>query len=182
MNAVLGVLNLMKWDEYSRKGAQRAPSAKLLGKMRETIEPNLNEMAFIVELIVNARVEKEAKKQDSSSLLSLSSYFYEFYLEAEEAMVFVAKVSGKWVPHTLDWHERILKLLQSSQEGLRPPVLSPQTARSLQKYMFFYLTFHRHCYNPSLEKIEELVEDIESTYHMFKKDLEVFCRIMEQLF
>lgn len=162
-------------NNFKNRGIEASiPSKQTVEKMIQLIHRNLEELEEIAEIIANNshRVAMEEKKR----LFYLGSLLYEFYLTVEDSMLIVARYIDRWVPYSLDWHERLLRIMQRSLPGQRPPLVSPAVSQMLEKYLYFYLSFER-CSWLEGEKTWSLASEIEELYPLLKKDLQVFFQL-----
>jgi len=107
-----------------------APSRVSLEKACVVIEQNLTEMGEIVAHV--SEYSLLSSDTDQRKLLYLCSNLYDFYLLVEECLLQIARITDRWIPGSLDWHYRLIQLLQVPVTDQRPPVLSSSTALLLQ--------------------------------------------------
>ncbi len=157
------------------------PSPERFCRIMEMIITNQGEMAPLVAYVTSLRSELAAG-EDPRLLLKLGSYFYDYYLSIEEILLAIASLTDQWMPGSLDWHLRLLKLLKTPIAEVRPPVLSASTAGLLEDYLYFYLSFHHNCGNLSREKMIMLAESLERTHEMVLQDLDRFHRVLKMLY
>jgi hypothetical protein len=72
------------------------------------------------------------------------------YGAIEAALARLARTLGEGVPEGEDWHQALLKVMGLAVEGVRPPVLSPETVDGLRRLLGFR-HFFRHAYAISLD-------------------------------
>jgi len=151
------------------------PSREDLEKAGRVIENNLAEIKNINEE-VNRR-KKLLTGADSHQLFSTGCLLFDFYLHAEDSLLVTARTIDKWIPGSLDWHERLLKLMQTPRPEKRPPLISGETASLLYDYMILYLNLHRQGSNLNPERIKKLVDNLDHLYHLLEKDLTSITRL-----
>lgn len=167
-----------KWIE--KYGPSRYfPSPEKIKRIVHALEQDLEEMNEIVGEVV--KLEKELEEENGRILLLLGSYLYDYYQVVEESLLLIASHIDRYAPGSLDWHNRLLKLLSAPREEVRPQVLAPATASLLEKYMYFYLFFHRHLGHFTPEKIGELAGGLEKVNLLLKQDFTRFCRVLKAL-
>lgn len=159
--------------------AEHIPSLHIFKQAGETIDGNLREMELLVQQV-------SAKKEffptaDTNLLFYLGSFLYDFYALVEECLLVIARAIDRWVPSSLDWHERLLTHLQKPIPEKGPPLLSAATAALLLDYLYFYLNFHRHCSNPSHAKVKIMSENLEQLYRKLVRELNTFVGFLEML-
>jgi len=162
------VLDIRRYEHRST-----LPSKQVLEKTGITISENLAEMQVIVEKVSAGK--SLLAGADKYRLLYFGSLLYDFYLLTEDCLLAVARITDRWIPGSLDWHERLLKLMQSPIEDKRPPVISAQTAYLLADYLNLYLHFHDHCSKLSAARIEKLVSNLNLLYTLLEKELTLIC-------
>lgn len=162
--------------DFYRESQKYFPSPHLLRKMAETISADLEEMAVIAATVKEGK-ERWNKNKEGPQLYYLGSLLYEFYLIVEESMLAVARTIDRWVPCTLDWHERLLKQMRRSLPELRPAVISPSALVLLENYLYFYLSFQRRRSSISPQKVEKLAEELETVFPQVSRELHLFCRM-----
>ncbi len=94
-------------------------------------------------------------------------------------MLIVARVVDRWVPSSLDWHERLVRQLQDLVPEKRPPVLLHATVSLLDNYLYFHLNFHRLCASLSFSGVEKMAANLEELHRSLAKDLNSFTRFLE---
>lgn len=83
---------------------------------------------------------------------------------------FVSELNGT-LPSGYDWHQRLLERLQT-RRGDRPPVLTPETARSLQEYLgFCHVVRNLYGFELDPERLDRLAAQQKSVGQQF--DFEV---------
>jgi hypothetical protein len=159
--------------------AENISSLHIFKQAQETIDGNLREMEL---LVMQVSAKKELFPTDDTNLLFyLGSCLYDFYTLLEECLLVIARVIDKWVPSSLDWHERLLTHLQKPIPEKRHPLLSAATASLLLDYLYFYLNFHRRCSNPAHAKVKIMSENLEQLYRKLERELTTFAEFLEML-
>jgi len=158
------------------KHSSSAPSRQSLEKTCIVINNSLAEMKIIVRLLSE---EKELPPHsDKYRLLFLGSCLYDFYLLAEDCLLHIARITDRWVPASLDWRERLIKLMQSPVSDTRPPVLSAGTAALLANYLSLYLNFHHQCSTLSSSRIKKMIGNLDQLYIQLEKELTYITRLL----
>lgn len=153
-----------------------APSKVDLARLCSVIEGNLAEMKQGTAE-VNKNKALLNTNADKYRLFYFGCLFFDFYLHAEDCLLQIAKLIDKWIPASLDWHARLLKLMKSPFPEKRPPILSPETASLLEDYLILYLNFHRQGPNLSSEKIKKMAANIDHLYGLLENDLTAITRL-----
>lgn len=133
------------------------------------IRNNLVEMEKIVANV--SEYSPLSSDTDRRKLLYLCSCLYDFYLLAEECLLQIARLTDRWIPGSLDWHYRLIRLLQVPVTDQRPPVLSGNTALLLQDYLVLFINYHHHSSVITAEKLEKMIYNLPEVYNRLEKEL-----------
>ncbi len=153
-----------------------APSKEGLVRLCSVIEGNLAEMNQIA-LEVNKNQALLDKHTDKYRLFYFGCLIFDFYLHVEDCLLQMARTIDKWIPASLDWHARLLRLMKSPFPEKRPPILSPETASLLENYLILYLNFHHQGPKLSSEKIKKMASNIDHLYNLLERDLTTLTRL-----
>ncbi len=145
------------------------PSSVSLEKACVLIEQHLTEMRGIVVHVSD--YSPLSPDTEQRKLLYLCSYLYDFYLLVEECLLQIARITDRWIPGSLDWHYRLIRLLQVPVTDQRPPVLSSSTALLLQDYLVLFLNYHRHSSVITAVKLEKMIRNLPEVYTRLEKEL-----------
>ncbi len=151
------------------QGSSGPPSRSSMERAQLAIKSNLAEMKIIVEETSDQK--SLPLSGDKHRLLYMGSCFYDYYLLAEDCLLHIARLTDKWAPASLDWHERLLKLMQAPVPDRRSPVLSPETAHLLSDYLCLYLNFHQHSSRLSSARIEKMAKNLRLLHNQFEKEV-----------
>ena len=166
-------------DNKRYQGKEYVPSMEIFERTRRTINGNLQEMELIVRKV---SAKKELFPTDNQELLFyLGSCLYDFYLLVEECLLMIARIMDKWLPSSLDWHERLVTQLQNPIPEKRPPVLSTTTASQLSDYLYFYINFHRRCSSLSFSKVAKMCENLDQLYLQLERELRTFPVVQKRM-
>jgi len=114
---------------------------------------------------------------DKYRLFYFGCLAFDFYLHVEDCLLLVARTIDKWIPASLDWHARLLKLMKRPFPEKRPPILSPETASYLDDYLVLYINFHHQGPKLSREKIKKMAANIDHLYNLLERDLTSLTRL-----
>jgi hypothetical protein len=154
-----------------------APSRQSLEKTCAVIESSLAEMKTIVSKV--STNYKPLAGADKYRLLYLGSTIYDFYLLAEDCLLHIARTVDRWVPASLDWRARLIKLMQSPFPEKRPPVISTATALLLSECLSLFLNFHHQCATLTPERIKKLLENLGPLCSQLEEELTAFTRLIK---
>ncbi len=152
------------------------PSRRSLEKAALRINGNLVEMRIIKDSISGS--SRQLSGADKHHLLFLGSCLYDFYLLAEDSLLQIARIIDRWMPASLDWHERLIKLMQSPVPEKRPPVISAVTASLMAEYLTLYLNFHQHSSRLKSARIERMVGNLDLLCKQLEKELTAITRLI----
>ncbi len=153
-----------------------APSRHSIEQTCAAVNKNLEEMRKITNHL--SGFNWHISGTDKHRLLYMGSNLYDFYLLTEDSLLRIARTTDKWIPASLDWRVRLVKLMQSPLPGKRPPVLSSNTASMLADYRLLFLNFHHQCSNFSPARIEKLTNNLEGLYNQLKKELTAYTGLL----
>ncbi|MBM4235768.1 MAG: hypothetical protein FJ152_04780 [Firmicutes bacterium] len=146
-----------------------APSRESLERACVVIEKNLVEMGIIVAYV--SAYSPLATDTDRRTLLYISSCLYDFYLLVEECLLQIARITDRWIPGSLDWHYRLIRLLRAPVPDQRPPVLSGRTVLLLEDYLVLYINYHQHSPVISSVKIERMISNLPVLHQHLENEL-----------
>lgn len=152
-----------------------APSRQSLEKTCTVLSSSLAEMKIIVNKLSDEK--KQLPDTDKYRLLYLGSCLYDFYLLVEDCLVHIARITDRWVPASLDWRERLIRLLENPVSDKRPQVLSTGTAALLADYLSLYLNFHHQCSSLSSSRIKKMIDNLDQLYIQLEKELTYMTRL-----
>ena len=116
------------------------------------------------------------RSADQRRLLYMGSLFYDYYQLVEDCLRLVARTIDKWIPASLDWHYRLLKLMQQPIPEKRPPLISPETAQLLEEYMVLAINYHEHAPKLTLKRLEKLAKNLPALQALLENELTRFAR------
>ncbi len=104
------------------------------------------------------------------------------YSAVEAALSRIARTLGEGLPEGSEWHQELLHVMGLKLEGVRPPVLSPQTSALLQPLLAFR-HFFRHAYAVPLdaERLAALRADALVLRSHLASDFERLDTFLQQL-
>jgi hypothetical protein len=154
-----------------------APSKQSLEKTCAAIESSLAEMKIIAGRFSSN--DHNMAGADKYRLLYLGSTIYDFYLLSEDCLLHIARTIDRWVPASLDWRARLIKLMRSPFPEKRSPVISTATALLLSEYLSLFLNFHHQCSTLSPERIKKLLENLGPLCSQLEEELTAFTTLIK---
>jgi len=119
---------------------------------------------------------------DSFFLRGKGSIFHDFYCGVERIFERTAGELNGGLPNGPAWHKILLDNMRLAIPGLRPAVVTTDTARLLGTFLDFRHKF-RHIYGLGLEfeKLEELDQLYPQVHERFHVDIERFLEFLDTL-
>ncbi len=119
---------------------------------------------------------------DDEAARIIGSILHDFYTVFENIAKTIASRIDKSMPSAEEWHRELLVQMTLPVPGLRPNVLSTETASLLERYRSFRHVF-RNIYGSRLEpaRIAELLKNLPDTVTLLDKDLERFIDEMREV-
>lgn len=121
-------------------------------------------------------------KVNSIRIRACASILHDFYSGIEKMFINIARETDRTVPRGEGWHRELLEQMTLDIPVKRPAVIDPELAAQLQQYLSFRHRF-RNLYGYELEwgKMEELINNTESTLKRLKDSLEIFLEVLAQI-
>ncbi|BCB96346.1 hypothetical protein JZK55_12680 [Dissulfurispira thermophila] len=113
---------------------------------------------------------------------SLALKLHNFYTGCERIFQKIADDINGGVPHSIDWHKRLLKSMSLEIEKIRPSVISKETAKALEEYLAFrHVVRNIYGFEIDSERLHRLIEKLDGTYKMMKKEIDAFVDFLREL-
>ncbi|HEV7796554.1 MAG TPA: nucleotidyltransferase domain-containing protein [Pyrinomonadaceae bacterium] len=139
---------------------------------------NLHRLVDESKAILNSSSEEPS----SVELRALGSIVHDFYTACERIFERVAVYLGPGVPVGDNWHVSLLRSMELPIEGKRPAVIEHQLAWRLVDYLRFrHLFRHTYGYELKWEKLQALVERLETTRTSLSQQLDEFVLALPSL-
>lgn len=151
----------------------------LVAEIKREID-NLDILIVKIEVVSKEAPESPDKRSIYDESLALK--LHNFYTGCERIFQRIADDINGGVPTSFDWHKRLLYTMALEIEGIRPPVISKETAVGLEEFLAFRHVV-RNIYGYELDpgRLKRLVEQIEPVYNDFKKDVASFVEFLKSL-
>lgn len=162
-------------DMKKYQGRPSVPAKRTLEKTGTAIAKNLTEMQQITDKV--SHNQQLSIKGEPGNLLHLGSLFYDYYLLVEECLMLIAKTTDQWIPGSMDWRHRLIKLLQSPIPEKRPQIISAQSALLLNDFLILYLNYHRYSAVFSEEKLENFTDKLKQLNQLLSKELNLVVKV-----
>jgi uncharacterized protein YutE (UPF0331/DUF86 family) len=155
-------------------------------RISDLISEIKDELSNIMILVSDIKeTYKELPKSQKKKRIyeeSLALKLHNFYTGCERIFNKIADDINGGVPHSLDWHKRLLKSMSLEIEKIRPAVISKDTARALEEYLAFrHVVRNIYGFEIDSERLHRLIEKLENVYKRFKKEIDDFLGFLRRL-
>jgi hypothetical protein len=160
--------------------------------MKRLTPAELKEVALDIEVelaqLGRLRAELERVNQLIATSPELADLLYEnqayklhnFYTGCERIFQIAASELNGALPTGYDWHKRLLERMALPHEG-RPPLISTQTAQSLEKYLAFrHVVRNIYGYELETKRVAQLVEQQGTVWQQFETEVRTFITWLRQ--
>lgn len=142
--------------------------------VRGRITQEIDNLTHVIE-----RVEKgfeRARQNPSDTDLFLDAValnLHDFYSGLERVFQYIAAHVDQSVPSGGNWHRELLQQMQIEISGLRPAVLSKESAEKLDEYLRFrHVVRNVYSFQFDKERLESLVKNLMPTFELVQKELD----------
>ncbi len=141
------------------------------------------------ELLEIQRSIQRAKKawslaldeEDSLYLDSVALNLHDFYNGLERILERIAENIDEIKPEGLNWHQEILRQMAMEIPKVRPAVISQDLREELDKYRAFrHMVRNIYAHNFKIDKMKDLMENIDKVLNKIEEDLQMFCEFLER--
>lgn len=113
---------------------------------------------------------------------SLALKLHNFYTGCERIFQKIVDDINGGVPHSIDWHKRLLRSMSLEIEKIRPPVISKETAKALEEYLAFrHVVRNIYGFEIDSERLHRLIEKLYGVHERFTKELNAFIDFLRRL-
>ena len=113
---------------------------------------------------------------------SVALNMHAFYSGLEKLFELIAEHIDGSLPEGAVWHRDLLSRMADDLPGVRPAVISKETARELDQYRRFrHLVRNVYATNLKPERISELVEAVPETWSKVSAELQAFSEFLKDL-
>lgn len=120
------------------------------------------------------------KKKPSNYILRAGgSILHDFYTGIEKIFENIGKEVDRRIPLGEEWHSELLHQMTLDIEGLRPPVISPNTEKILREYLGFRHLFRkRYGFELDWQRMKRLLLKIPQVLSGLEKEIEIFFKTL----
>lgn len=120
--------------------------------------------------------------EDEAVARIAGSILHDYYTAAEKIFKTIATKIDKSIPPGEQWHKELLEQMTLSLPGLRPAVISVDTAQKLDPYRGFRHIFRNvYGFNISFTRMRDLLHELPVADKMLQGDLDEFTHKMHHL-
>ncbi len=112
---------------------------------------------------------------DTYSVRARGSILHDFYVGFERILVRIAQELNGGVPRGEQWHQQLIDDMRLAIAEVRPPVIAPELAKTLQEYLRFRHVF-RNVYGSVLDvdRMRPLEAHLPATLAAFREQIRAF--------
>jgi len=105
-----------------------------------------------------------------------------FYAGLERVFKTVAERVDQTVPAGGSWHQELLEQMNTELNGVRPPVLSDEAQKKLDRYRGFrHVVRNVYAFEFDPEQIDLLMQRLPDTANLVFRDLRAFADILDRM-
>jgi len=120
-------------------------------------------------------------EDDSLYLDSVALNLHDFYNGLERIFERIAENIDEIKPEGLNWHQEILRQMVMEIPKVRPAVISQDLREELDKYRAFrHIVRNIYAHNFRIDKIKDLMENIDKLLNKLEENLQIFCEFLEK--
>jgi len=125
--------------------------------------------------------EKANNSSDELYIDSVALNLHGFYSSLEKIFELIANQIDDSIPEGSSWHQELLKQMTFDIKGLRPAVISENTAELLDEYRGFrHVVRNVYTFKLSFKKIKPLINSLDKVYSEFKREIDLFIKYIEE--
>jgi hypothetical protein len=129
-----------------------------------------------------AQATKATNTGDLDYLQAAALSLQNFYMGVEQAFEEIAKQVDESLPQGASSHRELLEQMALNIPNSRPPVIQSDTEMQLNQYRGFrHVVIHRYGFELYPERIQELVDELPTTYDCLARDIQAFCEFLNRL-
>lgn len=125
---------------------------------------------------------KKLDHNDSFALRAVGSILHDFYVSVENVCKLIAREIDEQLPLGENWHKELLKQMMLEIPGVRPALLTRETASRLEEFRAFRHVFRNvYGFNLSAERLRDLLKKFPDTAQRFEREVLNFIKDLEQV-
>ena len=112
---------------------------------------------------------------------SLALKLHNFYTGCERMFTRISEELNGGLPKSHDWHVRLLRKMTLDIEGIRPAVLSKETASLLDEYRSFrHVVRNTYGFEIKMSRMKPLLDSFATALAAVRKDLSTFIAFLRK--
>lgn len=149
-----------------------------LSVLRAEVRGQLNKIERVV-VILEERASEWAPN-DAATVESVAYQVHNFYSATEDLMKIVANAFENSITDLSQWHTQLLNRMTLEIEGVRPALLTTETAALLHELRAFRHLF-RHAYSTTLDfsRVEQNVVRARQVRTLLTRDVDAFFETLK---
>jgi hypothetical protein len=153
--------------------------AVVAGRIRQ----ELSELAQVVARAERAMAAVYRADEDADLLVdAVALNLHDFYAGLERVLGQIATLIDRSMPSGRDWHRELLRQMTTDIAGLRPGVMSAETAKLLDEYLRFrHVVRNIYAFEFDREQIDRLVRELRPVYTRTHAEMLAFAEFLDRL-
>lgn len=158
----------------------------MIGKFRRLAQRFLDGIYDLEREVARAQETWHAAMRETAHqdvyINSVALNLHSFYSGLERLLELAAMRLDGELPTGEAWHQELLQLASRENAGIRPPIISAETAQRLDAFRRFRHLI-RNIYTSRLDpgKMRDLLDELPPLWRHLKPELESFVEFLEQL-
>lgn len=125
---------------------------------------------------------REALAEQDYYLDAVALNLHGFYSGAERLFQLTARYIDETQPDGESWHQQLLSLMAREAPGVRPAVISTETAADLDEYRRFrHLVRNIYATNLVPAKMQRLIDRLPDLWARLRQELLLYAQFLEQI-
>lgn len=147
------------------------------------IRQELAELPHVVARAQRAMAAAHHADEDADLFVDAAALnLHDFYAGLERLLGQIATLIDRSMPSGHDWHRELLRQMTTEIAGLRPAVVSAETAKLLDEYLRFrHVVRNIYAFEFDSEQIERLVRELQPAHTRTQTELLVFAEFLDRL-
>jgi len=143
----------------------------------------LADIEAVVTRVERAMAARQHASAEGDLFLDAAALnLHDFYAGLERVFRRVASDIDGSVPSGTDWHRDLLQQMTAEIPGLRPAVLSPETAKSLDEYLRFrHVVRNIYAFQLNPERLQLLTDALPRVFAAVRVELIRFADVLDDL-
>lgn len=160
------------------RGASRPPER--FARLAAVLRVELSRLERVVREAAAALTRFAQAEPAVLELRGIGDVVHDFYTGAERIFEKIAPELNGGVPAGASWHRELLQNMTVDLPGIRPPVITEETAHRLDEFLRFRHLF-RAVYGFDLEwpRLRSLLERLPAAWQGFRRDVDGFLRFLD---